>query len=153
MNPNPPIDSTLHVLKGAVQKVLDATVTTGVFADGNKGKLTVEYDRKPSNEQMAEVGRLANEKIAQDVPIENFEMDRAAAERELGAVIYDKFPVPEHITTLTITRIKGWNVNCCVGPHLENTGGIGGIRLTKWRARPGKGVLEISFEIESAVEK
>ena len=153
MNPNPTVDSALHVLKGAVQRVLDAKVTTGVFADGNRGRLTVEFDRKPTDSQMAEIESLANLKITEDVPIENFEMDRATAERELGTIIYDRFPVPKHVKTLSIVRIAGWNVNCCVGPHLESTGGIGGIRLTKWRARPGKGVLEISFEVGSAAEK
>ena len=148
MKPNPKVDSALHVLKGAVQHVLGAWLTTSVFAEGNKGKLTVEYDKKPTEDEMKEIERLANQKIEENVPIEMFEMDREEAERKFGKIIYDKFPVPSHVKRLTITQIKNWNINCCLGPHLKTTGEIGRIRITKWRARQKRKELEISFVVE-----
>ena len=38
MRPNPRVDTALHVLKGAVQKVLGTPLTTAVFAEGDKGR-------------------------------------------------------------------------------------------------------------------
>jgi alanyl-tRNA synthetase len=87
MKPNPQVDTALHVLKGAVQKVLGTPLTTAVFAENDKGRLTVEYEGKPTDEQMAGIERLANDKIAEDVPLEAFDMDRAEAEEKYGDTI------------------------------------------------------------------
>jgi alanyl-tRNA synthetase len=146
-NPNPKVDSALHVLKGAVQKVLNATLTTSVYAEGNKGRLSVEYEGKPTEQQIQEIEDLANKKIQENVPIEMFEMDRKEAESKYGNIIYDKFPVPAHVQKLTITQIQDWNINCCLGPHVATTGEIGKIKILKCRSRPNRKELEISFEL------
>jgi alanyl-tRNA synthetase len=147
MKPNIDVDSALHILKGAVQKVLGATLTTSVFADGNKGRLTVSFHRDPSDEEMKEVLERANGKIFEDVPIEMFEIGREEAEKEFGPIIYDKFPVPDHVKVLTLTRIMDWNINCCMGPHHRTTGEVPQISIRKWRHRPSRGEIEISFEV------
>lgn len=147
MQPNPQVDSALHVLKGSVQKILGATLTTSVHAQENRGRLCVEFGTKPSQEEIADIENLANSKISQNVPIETFEMERKAAEEKFGNVIYDKFLVPAHITKLKIVRIQDWNINCCIGKHVERTGQIGTIKITDWRSRPNRKELEISFEM------
>lgn len=147
MKPNPTVDSALHILKGAVQKVLNATLTTSVYAEEDKGALTVEYAGDPSEEQIKKIEQLANEKIKENVPIEMFDMDRDEAEEKYGDIIYDKFPVPSHIDRLTITRIEDWNINCCLGPHVDRTGDIGQLSITNYRARKSRGELRISFKV------
>jgi alanyl-tRNA synthetase len=74
-------------------------------------------------------------------------MNRKEAEEKFGNDIYDKFPVPSHIRTLTLTMIKDWNINCCLGPHHSSTGEIPPISIRKWRYRDSKSELEISFEL------
>lgn len=145
MKMNKDVDSALHVLKGAVQDVLGATLTTSVFADGPKGRLTVELDQKPSEEEVQMVEETANRKIEQNVPIEMFKMEREKAELTYGDIIYDRFPVPEEVKELTLTVIEGWNINCCRGPHHKRTGSVPPIRILKWRHRTSKKELEISF--------
>lgn len=147
MKPNPKADSALHVLKGAVQKVLNATLTTSVYAEENKGRLTVEYEENPTEQQMQEIEKLANDKIQENVPVEMFEVNRKEAEDKYGDIIYDKFPVPAHVQRLSITQIQDWNINCCLGPHVKTTGEIGKIKILKHRARPNRKELEISFEL------
>ena len=147
MKPNAGVDTALHVLKGAVQKVLGATLTTSVYAEENRGRLTVEHGEKPTDQQIAEIERLANQKIKEDVPVEMFAMGRREAEERYGRIIYDRFRVPEHVTELNLVEIKGWNINCCLGPHLAGTGGLGKIRILKYRARPARKELEISFSV------
>lgn len=147
MKPNPKIDSALHVLKGSVQKVLNATLTTSVYAEGNKGRLKVEYEGKLTEEQIQEIEKLANDKIKENVPIEMFEMDRKKAEEKYGGIIYDKFPVPSHVQKLTITQIQYWNINCCLGPHVKTTSEIGQLKILKYRFRENRKELEISFEL------
>ncbi|MGA1848503.1 MAG: alanyl-tRNA editing protein [Thermoplasmatota archaeon] len=147
MKPNIDVDSALHVLKGAVQKVLGATLTTSVFAEGNKGRLTVEFDRSPSEEEMDRILEEANGKISENVPIEMFQIDRGEAEYRFGPIIYDKFPVPDQVRVLALTRIEDWNINCCMGPHHGTTGEVPPISIRKWRHRPSRGELEISFGV------
>ena len=148
MRPNPTIDTALHVLKGSVQRVLNATLTTGIWAEGDRGRLTVQFDRKPTEEEMGRIEGLSNGKIAEDAPVEMFEMERGEAEMKFGKIIYDRFPVPPHVKVLTITRMGGWNINCCLGPHLKTTGEIGKLTITKHRFRAGRGELEISFTVK-----
>ncbi len=147
MKADPKIDSALHILKGAVQTVLNATLTTNVYGEGNKGRLTVEFGEKPTDSQMEEIEKLANNKIKENVPIEMFEIDRKEAEKKHGNIIYDKFPVPTSIQRLTLTQIKNWNINCCLGPHVKTTGEVLQIKILTHRARPNRKELEISFEV------
>ncbi|MBU2562746.1 MAG: alanyl-tRNA editing protein [Nanoarchaeota archaeon] len=144
---NPKTDSALHVLKGAVEKVLGASLTTSVYEEGNKGRLTVEFDRNPTKEEIFEIEKLANEKIQENIEIKHFDMNRKEAEEKYGNKIYDKFPVPLHITTLKILEIPHWNINCCIGEHTKTTGEIGNVSIRKYRFRESKQQLEIGFEL------
>jgi len=110
--------------------------------------LTVECVKAPSPEEIDRVQHEANGMIARDLPVEMFEMDRSEAERTFGPIIYDRFPVPDHVKVLTITRIEGWNINCCKGPHLPTTGSLGSIVVRKWRFRGSRNELELSFEVD-----
>jgi alanyl-tRNA synthetase len=144
---NPKVDSALHVIKGAVQKVTGATVTTAVGVEGNLGRLAVEFDRDLREDEKKRIEALANEKIKENVEIQILSMDRGAAEKKFGNLMYDKFPVPGHIRNLTVVHIPGWNVNCCIGEHTKTTGEIGSIRVRKTKFKDAKKELSISFEV------
>jgi len=139
--------TALHVLKGAVVRVLGAEWTAGTYVEGGHGRLTVRLEGKPTDEEMRHVEAETNGKVAESVPIEELEMDRAEAERRWGDAIYDLFPLPPSITRLKILHIPDWNVNACKELHTARTGQIGRIEIVKTRHRPSKGTLEISFDV------
>lgn len=141
------VDSALHVLKGAVQKVLNATITTGTYAENDHGRLTVEFDRDPTKSEIQEIEKQANDKIKENVDIKVFDIQREQAEQQFGNKIYDKFPVPSHIKNLKVVVIDNWNWNCCIGQHYQKTSEIGKIEVRKWRFRNTKNELEISFDV------
>ena len=87
----------LHVIKGAIQKVLGAKWTTGVSVNGSHGRISVEFDRKPSQSEVDLIEQYANDKIKKNVPVEIIHMHRRAAEERWGDIIYDKFPLPESV--------------------------------------------------------
>jgi alanyl-tRNA synthetase len=147
MMKNPKVDSALHVIKGAVQKVTGATVTTAVGADRNLGRLTVEFDRDLTEDEKKEIEELANEKIKENVEVQILLVAREEAERKFGNLMYDKFPVPGHIKELTIVFIPDWNVNCCIGEHTKTTGEIGSIRIRKTKFKGATKELQIAFEV------
>ena len=140
--------TALHVLKGAVVKVLGARWTAGVHVKGNHGRLTLQYDRKPTPEEVTSIEELANSKIKEDAPVEVTDMERTEAEELHGDAIYDLFPIPPAITRLTILHIPDWNVNACNKQHTPTTAQIGRLTITKTRHRATKRLLEISYDIQ-----
>jgi len=139
--------SAAHVLKGAVQSVLGAKLTASVHVSGSHGRLTVQFDRKPTDEEMSRVEQAANDKVAEGSEVLEFEMEKAEAEGHFGDSIYDLYPVPSGVTRLKIVRIPDWNINCCNERHVENTLQVGKIRLGKPRFRNSKRELEIEFDL------
>jgi len=140
--------TALHVLKGAVVKVLNAKWTASVYVNGNHGRLTVKFNRKPSKDEIREIEHLANEKIRENVPVNVYELPREEAEKRFGEEMYDLFPIPESVRTLKVVVIEGWNVNACNKEHTKFTGEIGKIKIKKVRFRKSKELLEISFDVE-----
>jgi alanyl-tRNA synthetase len=140
--------TALHVLKGAVQKVLGARLTSSTYVSGNHGRLAVRFERKATEEEMRMIEREANNKVAEGAEVIEFEMDRAEAEGHFGDQIYDVFPVPANVTRLRIVRIPDWNINCCLERHTESTSQVGRIRVGRQRFRNSRKELEIEFNVE-----
>lgn len=139
--------TAVHVLKGAVQKVLGAKWTASVYVSGGHGRLTVQFDRKPTVEELSRIEQAANDKVAEGAEVVEFEMEREEAEGHFGDAIYDLFPIPSGATRLRIVRIPDWNINCCVESHVDNTSQIGRIRLGALRFRNSRKELEIEFDL------
>ena len=139
--------SAVHVVKGALQSVLGVKWTASVYVSGRHGRLTVQFDRKPTEEEMASVERAVNEKGAEGAEVLEFEMEKEEAEGHFGDEMYDLFPVPSGLGRLRIVRIPDWNINCCNARHVENTLQIGRVRLGKPRFRKSKKELEVEFDL------
>lgn len=139
--------TAVHVLKGAVQKVLGAKWTASVFVSGSHGRLTVQFDRRPTVEELSRIEQAANDKVAEGAEVVEFEMEKEEAERHFGDAIYDLFPVPSSATRLRIVRIPDWNINCCMEAHLESTSQVGRIRLGALRFRNSRKELELEFDL------
>src|ERR1039457_134879 len=104
--------SCVHVLKGAVVKVLGQRHTTAVRTSAGKGVLTVQMERRPTPEELSKVWEEANAKVTGGAERIECEMERWEAEEHWGKAIYDLFPVPGGAGMLRIVRIEGWEVNC-----------------------------------------
>ena len=72
--------TALHIVKGAVVKVLGAKWTASVYVNGSHGRLTVKYDRKPTQEEIKRIEELANEKVRENVPIKVYTLPREEAD-------------------------------------------------------------------------
>ncbi|AEC52162.1 alanyl-tRNA synthetase [Pyrococcus sp. NA2] len=141
--------TALHIVKGAVVKVLGegAKWTASTYVKGNKGVLIVKFNRKPTEDEIREIERLANKKVEENVPIKIYELSREEAEKRFGEDMYDLFPVPEDVKILKVLVIDDWNVNACNKEHTKTTGEVGPIKIRKVRFRKSKELLEIHFEV------
>ena len=88
-------------------------------------------------------------KIKEDATIEVLEMEREDAEDRWGDTMYDLFKIPPEITKLQIFHLPGWNVNACNKDHTASTGVLGYLKISKFRFRPNKRLLEISYDINT----
>jgi len=147
--------TALHILKGAVVKILgkEAMWTASTYVNGKHGRLTVQFNRKPTVDEVKSIEELANVKIREDLKIEVIKMSRDEAENTYGEVIYDLFRVPENVRELYIVIIRDsdgsiWNINACNKQHLTSSKSIGRIKLDNPRFRASKNLLEIPFDIE-----
>ena len=139
--------SAVHVVKGAVQKVLGAKWTASVYVSGSHGRLTVQFDRRPTDDEIGRIEDEANRKIAEGAEVLEFEMEKQEAEGHFGDSIYDLFPLPNGVTILKIVRIPDWNINCCNQGHVDSTAEIGRVKLGKPRFRNSRRELEIEFDL------
>jgi alanyl-tRNA synthetase len=117
--------SAVHVLKGAVTKVLGPRR----FAFGGVGVLKLRSDSPATQLEVGKIEAAANRKIAEDAEILEFNMERQEAEGHFGTGIYDLSPAPQAWTLLKIVRIPDWEASCCPQAHVESTGSIGAIKL------------------------
>ncbi|KAF2070442.1 hypothetical protein CYY_008237 [Polysphondylium violaceum] len=153
-------DSACHVLKGAIVKILNTPLTVSVECNNKcKGRINVEYDSadKPSDDVIKSIQDEANRIIKENLEFKVFSCDRKEAEEKYksqlvnNTFIYDKFPVPESVTTLTLVELQDWNINCCPAAHLKTTGEIGSIKIVGINHRPAKKELEFRFDIGPAL--
>jgi alanyl-tRNA synthetase len=141
--------TAIHILKGAVVSVLGrgAKWSASAYSQGTHGGLTVQFDRKPTDEEMVKVEEAANAKIREDATTEMHEMARSDAEARWGDDIYDLFPLPAELKVVKVFHLPDWNVNTCGKQHCEKTTEVGGIKIAKWRYRANKQLLEMSFDV------
>ncbi|MBM3291682.1 alanyl-tRNA editing protein [Candidatus Bathyarchaeota archaeon] len=139
--------TAIHVVKGALQKILGVKWTASVYTAGTHGGIAVQCNKKPTDEEMYNVEILSNEIIKQDLNTIVHEIQKIDAEKKWGDAIYDLFPIPQDITVLKIFELPGWNINTCNKQHTKKTGEIGKIKIQKTRFRAQKQLLEISFDL------
>ncbi len=121
--------------------------SASAYSGGTHGGLTVQFDRKPSDEEIAKIEEAANTKIRENAATEMHEMNRSDAEARWGDDIYDLFPIPPELKIIKVFHLPEWNVNTCGKQHCERTGEVGGIKIAKWRYRANKQLLEMSFDV------
>ena len=64
--------------------MLGAKWTTSVYVSGSHGRLTVQFDRKPTDEEVDRIEQAANEKVAEGAEVLEFEMEKEEAEGHFG---------------------------------------------------------------------
>eukprot|EP01102_Stenamoeba_stenopodia_P007532 TRINITY_DN2109_c0_g1_i1.p1 TRINITY_DN2109_c0_g1~~TRINITY_DN2109_c0_g1_i1.p1 ORF type:complete len:321 (-),score=91.24 TRINITY_DN2109_c0_g1_i1:84-977(-) len=156
---DPRVDTALHIIKGAIVKVLNTPLTASVqFTSVNKGRIVIEYSapEKPSAQQIQQIEDLTNEKIRENLQPQHFVLNREEAEERFkdkvnNTFIYDKFKVPASVTEVTIVLWEGWNVNCCRGPHAP-AGELGYLKIERVNHRDRKKELEFCFALVDEAE-
>lgn len=117
-----------HVLMGAARRVLGEHVwQAGAQKDVDRTRLDISHFQRLTLEEIHEIERLANQAIAQNIPVETAWMPRGEAEKRYGFRLYQGGVVPGK--EIRVVKSGDWEVEACGGTHLKNTGEIGFIKI------------------------
>ena len=125
-----------HLLLKALQIVLGAHVKQrGSNITQERLRIDFSHNAKMTREQIAEVERIVNEKIAEELPVirstlPREEAEKLGAEHEFGAKYPDIVSVysvgPKSATLENPQFTSAYSIEFCGGPHVEATGVLAG---------------------------
>lgn len=126
--------TTHHILLAALQKVLGEEVKQrGSNITSERLRIDFNYGSKMTDEQKAEVERIVNEVIYQDLPVTRSVMAREEAEK-LGAQMEFGVKYPDTVSVYSVGPIgatgdnpripEAFSLEFCGGPHVSNTAEI-----------------------------
>jgi misacylated tRNA(Ala) deacylase len=149
-----------HLLSALLLDEFDAS-TTGNQLYADRARIDCEYDRF-TDEDRERVAARMNELIDDALPVRWYEMDRAAAERELDTDRTRIDLLPDSITELRIVEIGGdgpagatdrdraaadpYDRTACAGTHVTSTGTLGTTTVTG-RETKGSDEERLSFRL------
>jgi alanyl-tRNA synthetase len=146
-----------HLLLKALQIVLNKDVKQrGSNITSERLRIDFSYGEKMTEVQKAEVEKIVNEKIAEDLPVVKSELlrdvaEKLGAEHEFGQKYPDKVSVysigPKGATTENPQFEKAFSIEFCGGPHVSYTGEIGKFKIIKEEA-VSAGIRRIKAIIE-----
>ncbi|MGC9072124.1 MAG: alanine--tRNA ligase [Acidilobus sp.] len=132
-----------HIVLGAARRVLGNHVwQAGAEKTPEKARLDITHHRGLGEAEVREIERLANEVIDERRPVRQFLLERNEAERKYGFTLYEGgVPMERNIR---VVEVEGWDAEACFGTHVNNTGEIGGIKITN-AERIQDGIIRLEF--------
>lgn len=118
-----------HLLLKALQTVLGPEVhQRGSNITSERLRMDFSYGAKMTPEQIAEVEKIVNEKIAEAIPVIRTDMKREEAER-LGAEHEFGAQYPDTVSIYSVGPLdNAFSIEFCGGPHVENTSELARLR-------------------------
>ncbi len=130
------LHTATHLLHAALREVLgDEVKQAGSDITTERARFDFSFPRKLTEEEIKKVENIANQIVQRDLKVECREMPRSEAEKT-GALFFFKAKYGDTVKVYyTGGSFEGsFSKEFCGGPHVERTGLIGRIRITKEEA-------------------
>ena len=139
-----------HLLQAALREVLGSHVQQkGSLVNEKLLRFDFSHFTKVSDQQLREIEQLVNERIRQQIPLDERRNVPIAEAKNLGAMALFGEKYGEFVRVITFD--KDYSVELCGGLHVANTGSIGYCKITAETA-VGAGVRRIEAVTAAAAE-
>ncbi len=114
-----------HLLLKALQQVLGGHVhQRGSNITQERLRIDFSHPEKVTKEQLAEVEKIVNQKIKEDLPVVRTEMPKEEAEK-LGAEHEFGAKYPDKVSVYSVGPLdSAFSIEFCGGPHVASTGDL-----------------------------
>jgi alanyl-tRNA synthetase len=134
-----------HLLLGALRKVLNAEIVQkGSNITAERMRFDFNWPEKLTPEQLKKVEDLVNEKIAEKIPVEMFELPKEEAKKICTVLSFD---LSKYGDIVKVYKVGNFDVEFCGGPHVKNTSELGHFKIVKEEASSA-GVRRIKAILE-----
>ena len=126
----PPMHTAEHLLNQTMVRMFGCERSQNAHIERKKSKINYTLKSEPTVEQIAEIERIMNDLIQQDIPVV---YDFVTRDEIPEGVTLNKLP-DDASGTLRIVRIGDYDVCACIGAHVKSTGEIVSFHInsTSW---------------------
>ena len=126
----PPMHTAEHLLNQTMVRMFGCERSLNAHIERKKSKINYTLKSEPTAEQIAEIERIMNDLIQQDIPVV---YDFVTRDEIPEGVTLNKLP-DDASETLRIVRIGDYDVCACIGAHVKSTGEIVSFHInsTSW---------------------
>ena len=126
----PPMHTAEHLLNQTMVRMFGCERSRNAHIERKKSKINYTLKSEPTAEQIAEIERIMNDLIQQDIPVVS---DFVTRDEIPEGVTLNKLP-DDASETLRIVRIGDYDVCACIGAHVKSTGEIVSFHInsTSW---------------------
>lgn len=137
----PPMHTAEHLLNQTMVRVFGCERSRNAHIERKKSKINYTLKSEPTAEQIAEIERIMNDLIQQDIPVV---YDFVTRDEIPEGVTLNKLP-DDASETLRIVRIGDYDVCACIGAHVKSTGEIVSFHINSTSWNDGK--FRIVFKV------
>jgi misacylated tRNA(Ala) deacylase len=126
--------TALHVLSGVIWRAFDAKVTGGQMR-ADRARMDFSFPGEWTTEVVGEIEGMANEALAEERPVNVYELPREEALANPDLIRTQVNLVPERVKTVRIVEIEGLDTQADGGTHVANTREVGRIEMTNHKSK------------------
>jgi alanyl-tRNA synthetase len=145
------LHTATHLLHKALREVLgDHVRQEGSHVTAERLRFDFSHQKALTDEEVQKVESLINQKIKENFPVHKTVENKDQALKS-GALAFFKETYPKKVSVYTIGKDpnKNWfSKELCGGPHVKETGKIGGVEIFKQQA-VGAGIRRVYAKLSS----